>query len=57
MSSRCKHEQSCTACGKCTNVCRCEPTDLYAAEDLEEMSTGVDPFERFTVPTPKENRL
>jgi hypothetical protein len=57
MSNRCKHEYSCTACGKCTNVCRCEPTDLYPAEVLEEMSTGVDPFELFTVPTPKENRL
>jgi hypothetical protein len=57
MSSRCKHEESCTVCGKCANVCRCDSTELYAAEVLEEFSDGVDLFEPFTVPTPKEVRL
>jgi hypothetical protein len=54
--NRCKHEFTCTACGKCAEVCKCDPADLYPAEVLEEISSGVDLFEPFTIKTPKETR-
>lgn len=52
----CKHELFCVACGLCAGVCRCEPADLYAAEDLDEMSDGVDLLEPFTAANPKDCR-
>jgi Na+-translocating ferredoxin:NAD+ oxidoreductase RnfC subunit len=54
--NRCKHEHSCTVCGKCAEVCKCDPTDLYPSDVLEEMSAGVDLFEPFTIETPRETR-